>query len=86
MLSNSLASNLHMWDAQMDALLGAGYRVLRYDSRGMGRSAAPTGPYTIEMLAEDAVALLDHLGLDRVKVLWLVQRRNGGATARCGAR
>ena len=67
MLSNSLASNLHMWDAQMDALLGAGYRVLRYDSRGMGRSAAPTGPYTIEMLAEDAVALLDHLGLDRVK-------------------
>ena len=67
MFSNSLASNLHMWEAQMDAVLAAGYRVLRYDSRGMGASAVPEGPYTIEMLAEDAVALMDDQGLERVK-------------------
>jgi 3-oxoadipate enol-lactonase len=44
MLSNSLFSRLEMWDPQMVALTGAGYRVLRYDSRGHGRSDAPGGP------------------------------------------
>ncbi|WP_193183830.1 3-oxoadipate enol-lactonase [Nisaea sediminum] len=63
LLSNSLASNLYMWDPQIDALTGAGFRVIRYDSRGHGQSDAPEGPYTIEMLAEDAVALLDGLGV-----------------------
>ena len=67
MLSNSLASNLTMWDPQIAALTGAGFRVLRYDSRGHGQSAAPQGPYTIEMLADDAVGLMDALGLDKVR-------------------
>ncbi len=66
MLSNSLASNLAMWDQQVPALTGAGFRVLRYDSRGHGGSAVPDGPYTIEMLSDDAVALMDSLELDRV--------------------
>ena len=66
MLSNSLASNLSMWDPQVPPLLEAGYRVLRYDSRGHGQSAVPKGPYSMELLCRDAVALLDRLGLDRV--------------------
>lgn len=66
MLSNSLASNLSMWDPQIAPLTGAGFRVLRYDSRGHGQSAAPVGPYTIEMLGEDAVGLMDALGLHKV--------------------
>ena len=66
MLSNSLASNLSMWDPQMAALTGAGFRVLRYDSRGHGQSAAPQGPYTMEMLGADAVGLMDALELDKV--------------------
>ena len=66
LLANSLASDLNMWQAQMPTLLGLGYRVLRYDSRGHGRSAVPEGPYSIELLTADAVALLDALGLDRV--------------------
>ena len=66
MLSNSLASDLAMWDSQVPDLVKAGYRVLRYDSRGHGRSAVPHGPYTIEMLAGDAVGLLDALGLDKI--------------------
>ena len=66
MLSNSLASTLAMWEPQIAPLTGAGYRVLRYDSRGHGLSASPEGPYTIEQLAGDVVALMDGLGLARV--------------------
>lgn len=66
MLSNSLASNLTMWDPQIGPLTEAGFRVLRYDSRGHSQSDAPTGPYSIEQLAEDAVALMDALGLGAV--------------------
>jgi 3-oxoadipate enol-lactonase len=65
MLSNSLGTRLEMWDPQMQALTGR-YRVLRYDSRGHGRSDAPAQPYTIALLAEDALALLDALGIARV--------------------
>jgi len=66
MLSNSLASNLSMWDLQIPALLDEGFRILRYDSRGHGQSAAPEGPYTIELLTGDAVALMDTLGIGKV--------------------
>src|SRR3954462_12730789 len=64
LLSNSLGCTLDMWDAQVRALSGR-FRVVRYDVRGHGRSAAPPGPYTIEALAGDAVALLDGLGITR---------------------
>ena len=66
MFSNSLASNLTMWDIQVPVLVEAGYRVLRYDSRGHGQSGAPEGPYTMEMLTADAVGLMDALGLEKV--------------------
>jgi 3-oxoadipate enol-lactonase len=64
MLSNSLGTRLEMWDPQMQALAER-YRVLRYDSRGHGRSDAPDGPYTIDMLADDAIGLLDALDIER---------------------
>ena len=66
MFSNSLASDLSMWDAQVSLLVQTGYRVLRYDSRGHGRSEVPAGPYSIELLADDAVGLIDALGLEKV--------------------
>ena len=65
MLSNSLGTRLEMWDPQVPALAER-YRVLRYDSRGHGRSDAPPGPYSIAMLGEDARALLDALGIANV--------------------
>jgi 3-oxoadipate enol-lactonase len=65
LLSNSLGTRLEMWDPQMQALTER-YRVLRYDSRGHGRSDAPQGPYTIEVLAADAIGLLDALEIERV--------------------
>lgn len=64
MLSNSLGTRLEMWDPQMQALTER-YRVLRYDSRGHGRSNAPDGPYTVDMLADDALGLLDALDIAR---------------------
>src|SRR5271156_653158 len=59
-LSNSLGTNLAMWDAQIPALAQE-FRVLRYDSRGHGQSDVTPGPYTIETLGRDVVGLLDAL-------------------------
>jgi 3-oxoadipate enol-lactonase len=70
MLSHSLASSMVMWDPQLGAL-EPHFKVLRYDMRGHGRSAAPDGPYSLEMLAEDAVALLDALDIDTVHFVGL---------------
>ena len=60
--SNSLASNLGMWDDQAAAFAGE-YRVLRYDTRGHGGTQAPAGPYDMAMLAADLLALWDSLGI-----------------------
>jgi 3-oxoadipate enol-lactonase len=64
LFSNSLGTNLHMWDAQM-AAFGQAFRVIRYDSRGHGRSDAPAGLYTMDRLGRDALAILDGLGIGR---------------------
>jgi 3-oxoadipate enol-lactonase / 4-carboxymuconolactone decarboxylase len=65
-LAGSLGSDRRMWDPQVEPLVAAGFRVIRYDHRGHGASPAPDGPYTIAELAADAVALLDRLELQRV--------------------
>lgn len=62
LMSNSLMSNWDMWDWTVPALSDR-YRVLRYDTRGHGRSSTPPGPYTIATLADDAAGLLDALGI-----------------------
>ncbi len=54
-----------MWDPQMPVFQKA-FRVLRYDTRGHGQSSVTPGPYTIEQLARDVLALLDKLGFERV--------------------
>ncbi|MFP4393007.1 MAG: 3-oxoadipate enol-lactonase [Desulfohalobiaceae bacterium] len=66
MLCNSLASNLSMWDLQAKELVQAGYQVLRYDTRGHGDSDAPEAPYSMEVLLNDAIGLLDYLKLERI--------------------
>ncbi len=70
MLSHSLASSMIMWNPQLGSL-EPHFRVLRCDMRGHGGSQAPDGAYTLEMLAEDAVALLDALGIDTVHFVGL---------------
>jgi 3-oxoadipate enol-lactonase/4-carboxymuconolactone decarboxylase len=64
-LSNSLGTDLHMWDPQIP-VLAEHFRVIRYDTRGHGRSPAPPGPYTLDDLGGDVLALLDRLGLSTV--------------------
>lgn len=63
--SNSLGTNLHMWDGQMDTATGHGFRVVRYDQRGHGKSGAPAGEYTLERLGLDVLDLLDALEVKR---------------------
>ncbi|WP_293856456.1 3-oxoadipate enol-lactonase [uncultured Alsobacter sp.] len=77
LFSNSLGTTLEMWDRQARALAGR-YRVIRYDTRGHGRSTTGSGDLTIERLALDAAALLGHLGIDRAHVVGLSL---GGMTA-----
>lgn len=63
-LSNSLGTDLHMWDAQMAAFTEH-FRVLRYDTRGHGQSLVTEGPYSIEQNGRDVLALLDALNIER---------------------
>lgn len=65
LLSNSLGTHHGMWNAQMPALTRA-FRVLRYDTRGHGRSSVPRGPYALADLGHDVLRLIDELGLSRV--------------------
>ncbi|KPX29395.1 MULTISPECIES: 3-oxoadipate enol-lactonase [Pseudomonas syringae group] len=62
--SNSLGTNLHMWDNQVAAFAGH-FRVLRYDTRGHGQSLVTGGSYTIEQNGRDVVALLDALQIEK---------------------
>jgi 3-oxoadipate enol-lactonase len=63
LMSNSLMSSFAMWDWTVPALADR-YRVLRYDTRGHGRSATPPGPYSIAALGDEAAGLLDALGIE----------------------
>jgi 3-oxoadipate enol-lactonase len=70
LLSNSLGATRAMWDPQVPALAER-YRVVTYDTRGHGTSPAPPGPYTLDDLVDDVVALLDRIGAQRVHVAGL---------------
>lgn len=69
-LSNSIGTDLHMWDGQI-AALSEHFRVLRYDARGHGASSVPPGPYSLARLGEDVTELLDALGVRRANFLGL---------------
>ncbi len=70
LLSNSLGTTLAMWDRQIPVLTRH-FRVIRYDSRGHGQSSVTPGPYRIELLGRDALALLDELDLWKVRFMGL---------------
>jgi len=63
--SNSLGTDLSLWNLQ-ESEMAKQFRILRYDKRGHGQSSVPTGPYSIETLGRDVVALLDFLKLQTV--------------------
>jgi 3-oxoadipate enol-lactonase len=68
LLVNSLGAELGMWEEQLPAL-GDRMQVLRYNQRGHGGSPAPSGPYSIEELASDALELLDGNGIERASLV-----------------
>jgi 3-oxoadipate enol-lactonase len=68
-LINGLADDLETWVLQVDEFLSAGYRVLRFDNRGIGASSKPVGPYSSAMLAADAKALVDSLGITQFHLM-----------------
>jgi 3-oxoadipate enol-lactonase len=62
LLGGSLGTKLDMWQPQLPALAQT-HRIIRFDLRGHGGSPAPDGPYTMDDLGEDVVALLDRLDI-----------------------
>ena len=70
MLSNSLGTTLDMWEPQI-AALSERFCVLRYDTRGHGRSAGALASLTVDHLARDALGLLGHLGVERAHICGL---------------
>jgi 3-oxoadipate enol-lactonase len=64
MLSNSLGTNLHMWDDQAGEL-AKHFRLIRYDRRGHGQSGVPQGPYSMERFGRDVIAVLDALNIEK---------------------
>ncbi len=96
---NSIGATRELWDRQR-AAFAASYRVIQYDARGHGQSSVPQGPYTIALLAQDALAILDAeqipsahvcgISLGGLTGLWLSihapQRVSSLALANTGAR
>lgn len=70
LLAGSLGSTLAMWEPQL-AALEPHLRVVRVDHRGHGGSPVPPGPYALDDLVDDLVAVLDRLGLERAHVAGL---------------
>ena len=99
LLLNALGTTVDLWRAQVDRLAAA-FQVVRFDTRGHGASDAPPGPYTLDRLGRDALAVLDAAGAPRARVcgvslggqtaLWLAvhapDRVAGLVAANTGAR
>jgi 3-oxoadipate enol-lactonase len=69
-MSNSLMSSIEMWDQTVGALTDR-YRVVRYDTRGHGQTQVTEGPYSISLLAEDLLALMDGLNIRQAHLVGL---------------
>lgn len=65
---NSLGTDFRLWDGVCERLNGR-FRLIRYDKRGHGLSAAPPPPYQMTDHVKDLAALLDHLGVKRAVII-----------------
>jgi 3-oxoadipate enol-lactonase len=68
LMIQGLGTDKHGWDMQRFGL-ARHFRVIALDNRGAGRSDKPFGPYSLEQMADDAVAVLDHAGVDAAHVI-----------------
>ncbi len=67
LLGSALGMTGAMWQPQVSTL-ATRFRVIRFDHRGHGKSPVPPGPYTIDDLGRDVLALLDKLHLPRAHI------------------
>src|SRR5690606_40711764 len=74
---NSIGLDHTMWDRQAEMLANR-FRIIRYDSRGHGKSDVTGGEYTIEGLGLDALAVLESVGAEKASI---VGSSIGGMTA-----
>jgi 3-oxoadipate enol-lactonase / 4-carboxymuconolactone decarboxylase len=77
LLINSLGTNLDLWSPQVEAW-SPHLRVIRYDTRGHGKSGVPPGEYTLDQLGADAIRILDAVGVESAHVCGISL---GGVTA-----
>jgi pimeloyl-ACP methyl ester carboxylesterase len=68
LLIHGFPLNHRLWQPQAVALANAGYQVVTPDLRGFGETDAPEGPYSMNLFADDMIALLDHLGIEKAVV------------------
>jgi 3-oxoadipate enol-lactonase len=70
MMSNGLMTNMGMWNPTISALKDR-FQILRYDTRGHGSTSVTPGPYSIELLADDAIGLMDALDIREAHIMGL---------------
>ena len=75
--SNSLGSDLRMWNPQVEAMKSK-YSIIRYDKRGHGKSSPAQGPYSFEMLENDVIKIMDDLEIEKANFVGLSM---GGMTS-----
>ena len=68
LMVQGLGTDKHGWDLQRIALAPR-YRTIALDNRGAGRSDKPFGTYSLEQMADDAIAVLDHAGVESAHVI-----------------
>ena len=68
--SNSLGTDMRMWDHQIEALIDKFY-IIRYDTRGHGQSSPIKGPYSFNMLENDVITILDDLNIIKANLIGL---------------
>lgn len=68
LMIQGLGADKHGWDMQR-FVLAARYRVIALDNRGAGRSDKPFGHYSLEQMADDAISVLDAVGVERAHVV-----------------
>ncbi len=95
LLVMGLGMNATGWWRTVPVLADAGHAVIAFDNRGVGRSSRPPGPYSVEQMADDAVAVLDAAGVERASVYGIslggmiaqeIALRHPGAGGRARAR
>lgn len=68
LMIQGLGADKHLWDLQR-YVLATRYRVIAHDNRGAGRSDKPFGSYSLQQMADDAIAVLDHAGVETAHVV-----------------